>query len=66
MSAEHTRAELGLEDPRDRSPHIDEWQGLTDVLICHGCGSGKQPELIYPHPEGGIWHTDFCMPPPQA
>lgn len=62
--AEYTLAELGLNDPRDRQPVVDQWQGLTDVLICQGCGSGKQPQLIYPHPAGGNWHTDFCMPPP--
>lgn len=61
--AEYTLTELGLDDPRDRQPVIDEWQGLTDVLICQGCGRGKQPNLIFPHPSGGYWHADFCMPP---
>lgn len=29
--AEYTLAGLGLNDPRDRSPVVDEWHGLTDI-----------------------------------
>lgn len=62
--AEFTLAEMGLNDPREREPNIDDWNGLTDVLICQGCGTGKNQELIHEHPLGGFWHSDFCMPPP--
>lgn len=60
---EYTLTEMGLADPRDFEPQQDWWQGLTDVLICSGCGRGHDPQLIYPHPSGGLWHADFCMPP---
>jgi len=61
--AEYTLTEIGLADPRDFEPQQDSWQGLTDVLICSGCGRGHDSQWIYPHPSGGLWHADFCMPP---
>lgn len=62
--ADFTLAEMGLEDPREREPQVDKWRGLTDVPICEGCGTGKDPEFIQSHPSGGLWHVDSCMPPP--
>jgi DNA-directed RNA polymerase subunit RPC12/RpoP len=62
--SEYTLAEMGLDDPRDREPRVDDWQGLTDVPVCQGCGSGRDPALIFEHSAGGLWHTDFCLPPP--
>jgi hypothetical protein len=34
------------------------------IKVCDGCGQTHNQWLIYPHPAGGWWHTDFCMPPP--
>jgi len=62
--ANYTLAEMGLADPRQRKPDVDDWRGLTDVPVCQGCGSGKDPALILEHRAGGMWHRDFCMPAP--
>jgi hypothetical protein len=32
--------------------------------ICDGCGSTNNQQWIGPHPAGGWWHMDFCIPPP--
>lgn len=47
---------------RAREAGFDTTGGVK--RFCQGCGSDRDQQLIAPHPAGGWWHSDACMPPP--